>query len=424
VLSGGSVDVLCHAAVRARDAGVMLAACRSAAGLEEFRHLEGRLVTVEAAKGSVAVTAAGAAAGNLPEASSGRAARPRLHLRRREWCGSWALPGAEFSAAAVGAKSLNTIALQGRLPGWVGLPPAAAVPFGACEAAVADAANAGVAERLRQLEAALPLEAAAPERLAAARDAVLSLRPPAGCMAALEEACSAAGMQLPGGEAAAWCGITKVWASQYSSRAHKALAAAGADAAQLQMAVLVQPVVAARYAWVAHTRHPVTGDDDTTLLEVVRGMGEALVGNHPGAALAATARKSLLPATAEAPPAAAQLPAGCIRVVRYPSKSAALMVSGGADDVIFRSDSNAEDLEGFAGAGLFDSVTARPLESQRLDTTADPLLTNITFQQETLGRIAAAAAAVEAACCGIAQDVEGVVAADGRVWVVQTRPQV
>ena len=50
-----------------------------------------------------------------------------------------------------------------------------------------------------------------------------------------------------------------MWASQYNDRAYKALAAAGGDAAQLQMAVLVQPVVAARYAWVAHTRHPVTG---------------------------------------------------------------------------------------------------------------------------------------------------------------------
>lgn len=51
VLSGGTVDVLCHAAVRARNAGVMLAACRSAAGLQEFRDLEGQLVAVEAVSG-------------------------------------------------------------------------------------------------------------------------------------------------------------------------------------------------------------------------------------------------------------------------------------------------------------------------------------------------------------------------------------
>lgn len=46
------------------------------------------------------------------------------------------------------------------------------------------------------------------------------------------------------------------------------------------------------------------------------------------------------------------------------------------------------------------------------------------MMQETLGRIAAAAAAVEVAMGGAAQDTEGVVTADGRVWVVQTRPQV
>ncbi len=42
----------------------------------------------------------------------------------------------------------------------------------------------------------------------------------------------------------------------------------------------------------------------------------------------------------------------------------------------------------------------------------------------TLGRVAAAAAAVESAVGGAAQDVEGVMTAGGRVWVVQTRPQV
>jgi alpha-glucan, water dikinase len=74
----------------------------------------------------------------------------------------------------------------------------------------------------------------------------------------------------PGSGAAAWRGVTKVWASQYSSRARRALAAAGADAAALQMAVLVQPVIAAQYAWVAHTRHPVTGGRFRFRFRVVR----------------------------------------------------------------------------------------------------------------------------------------------------------
>lgn len=67
------------------------------------------------ANGSITVTAAEAAAGSTPRLFNSQTARPRLNLRRREWCGSWALPGAEFSAAVVGAKSLNTVKLQVRV---------------------------------------------------------------------------------------------------------------------------------------------------------------------------------------------------------------------------------------------------------------------------------------------------------------------
>ncbi len=48
--------------------------------------------------------------------------------------------------------------------------------------------------------------------------------------------------------------------------------------------------------------------------------------------------------------------ARCVTVTQLPSKSVALLPRVGAPGLIFRSDSNAEDLEGYAGAGLFDSV--------------------------------------------------------------------
>ena len=108
-------------------------------------------------------------------------------------------------------------------------------------------------------------------------------------------------------------------------------------------------------------------------MEVVRGLGEALVGNWPGAALSFTAAKPPLAAAvaaaggppgdpakagavqgdlpaAEDPPAVGPLPEGCVRVCGYPSKSAALLLAdertGGGTVTIFRSDSNGEDLEG------------------------------------------------------------------------------
>lgn len=55
------------------------------------------------------------------------------------------------------------------------------------------------------------------------------------------------------------------------------------------------------------------GDTGEIFVEVVRGLGETLVGNYPGAALAAVASKAALPAASEAPPAGSDLPAGCIR---------------------------------------------------------------------------------------------------------------
>ena len=58
-----------------------------------------------------------------------------------------------------------------------------------------------------------------------------------------------------------------------------------------------------------------------------------------------------------------------------------------------------------------------------VDFSGDPLLADLAFQSSLLGRIAAAAAAVERAA-GSPQDIEGAVTADGKLYVVQTRPQV
>ena len=77
----------------------------------------------------------------------------------------------------------------------------------------------------------------------------------------------------------------------------------------------------------------------------------------------------------------------------------------------------------YAGAGLFDSVQSVDPQAVPVDYSTDKLYTDTCAQQRTLGRIALAAAAVEKAA-GSAQDIEGVVTSDGRVFIVQTRPQV
>jgi alpha-glucan,water dikinase len=92
------------------------------------------------------------------------------------------------------------------------------------------------------------------------------------------------------------------------------------------------------------------------------------------------------------------------------------------DGLIFRSDSNVEDLEGYAGAGLYDSVLLKTPEERPLDYTEDRLVWDAGFQKELFRGIGQLAQDVERAFEG-PQDIEG-------AWVhsvfhvVQTRPQV
>ncbi len=90
--------------------------------------------------------------------------------------------------------------------------------------------------------------------------------------------------------------------------------------------------------------------------------------------------------------------------------------------MIFRSDSNGEDLEGFAGAGLYDSFLAEEPEHRLLDYRGEKLVWDATFRDELLRSIARVGLEVEH-LLGSAQDIEGAIAG-GACHVVQTRPQV
>jgi alpha-glucan,water dikinase len=134
----------------------------------------------------------------------------------------------------------------------------------------------------------------------------------------------------------------------------------------------------------------------------VLGLGETLVGNYPGRALGFVCRK------AELRPV----------IISYPGKSLGLYGKG----VIFHSDSNGEDLEGFAGAGLYDSFLAEEPEHRLLDYQGEKLVWNQNFRDELLRAIACVGIEAERVL-GAAQDIEGAVA--GRKFhAVQTRPQV
>jgi hypothetical protein len=86
------------------------------------------------------------------------------------------------------------------------------------------------------------------------------------CRGARARARQQAPLHRPGGAAAdrgpAPMRAQGVWASKYNARALLSMRKAGLDFRDLRMAVLVQRVVPAAYAFVIHTRNPATGAPD------------------------------------------------------------------------------------------------------------------------------------------------------------------
>ncbi len=83
-----------------------------------------------------------------------------------------------------------------------------------------------------------------------------------------------------------------MWASKYNERALLSMKKVGLDFRDLRMAVLVQRVVPAAYAFVIHTDNPTNGSPDEVFCELVLGLGESIVsGMVPGSSLAFVTRK-------------------------------------------------------------------------------------------------------------------------------------
>jgi alpha-glucan,water dikinase len=193
-----------------------------------------------------------------------------------------------------------------------------------------------------------------------------------------------------------------VWASKWNERAYLSRAASGIADKDLFMAVLVQQVVEADYSYVIHTVNPFTGKRDEVYAEAVMGLGEVLVGNYPGRALSFRCAKKK----------------GMPTLLSFPSKSTGLYGGG----LIFRSDSNGEDLAGFAGAGLYDSFLVQPAQKVTLDYIQEPLVWDDHFRTEFMSTVAKIGAEVEK-MLGSPQDIEGA-CSKGNFFVVQSRPQV
>ncbi|MCP4716134.1 MAG: hypothetical protein GY868_13540, partial [Deltaproteobacteria bacterium] len=201
---------------------------------------------------------------------------------------------------------------------------------------------------------------------------------------------------------AIWQSIKLVWASKWNERAFISRRSRGIPHELLHIAVLIQQVVSAEYSFVIHTVNPFDLNRDEIYAEIVPGLGETLVGNYPGRAMSFACSKSLPNP----------------KILMYPSKSFGLHGSG----LIFRSDSNGEDLPGYAGAGLYDSIMPTEPQTFCIDYSGDRLCVDPIFQHEMMSKITEIGTIIENQLNG-PQDIEGCFR-EGRYFVVQARPQV
>ncbi|KAJ6799293.1 alpha-glucan water dikinase, chloroplastic isoform X2 [Iris pallida] len=407
VLTPDMPDVLSHVSVRARNSKVCFATCFDPSILTELQENKGKLFRLKPTSADIFYSEIKES--ELSDASSANVgdslSPPTLTLVKKQFSGRYAISSEEFTTEMVGAKSRNISYLKGKVPSWVGIPTSVALPFGVFEKVLSDDINQTVYNSLEGLKGKLEEDFTA---LGDIRKTVLQLAAPPQLVQELKEKMQGSGMPWPGDEGEqrweqAWVAIKKVWASKWNERAYFSTRKVKLDHDSLCMAVLVQEIISADYAFVIHTTNPSTGDSSEIYAEVVKGLGETLVGAYPGRALSFLCKKNNL----DEP-----------KLLGYPSKPIGLFIRR---SIIFRSDSNGEDLEGYAGAGLYDSVPMDEEEKVVLDYTDDPLVVDHHFRNSILSSIAKAGHAIEE-LYGSPQDIEGVIK-DGKVFVVQTRPQ-
>ena len=196
--------------------------------------------------------------------------------------------------------------------------------------------------------------------------------------------------------------IKSVWASKFNERVYIATSKVGITLYDIKMSVLCQKIIPAEYAYVIHTKNPTNNDENEVFAEVVTGMGETLVGAYEGQSFSFSFNKKNK----------------SYDIKSYPNKSISLRNSG----FIFRSDSNTEDLEGFSGAGLFDSIPMVKDSEVDMVYHNNKLFNDKKFVDNIITKIGQLGIGVEK-MYGIPQDIEGVYY-NNDLYIVQTRPQV
>jgi len=393
-----AVDTLSHVAIRARNQQVLLASCDDDSLLQQLKAANGKFVQVELTANGVTWSESSATNGK----AVGAAAAPKSVMQKIT--PPPAPPAVVIAATdfvknkkSLGGKSLHLAELKPDKGSYT-VPASATVPYGMFEKMLKEPVNEGIKEELDEILATGDLAEARKfivDYLAVSEDIEKSLN----------KTLAAAGTPALSGD---WQRALKgVWASKWTDRAVSSRKQMSVPDDILFLAVLVQPIAPAAYAFVIHTKSPLpSAAKDEQLIELCVGLGESLVSNSPGRALSASVG-----------------PTGQSTVHVFPSKPDGVFTPEGGT-LIFRSDSNGEDLEGFAGAGLYDSITVTACTHRSISYADEPLMFDASFREGLLRKLYDLGRRVEANFAGAPQDIEGAVLSDGSLVVTQSRPQV
>jgi phosphoglucan,water dikinase len=290
---------LSHLAVRARQGGTVLVTCEEPLAWERLQQLEGQVISLVAQPDNVSWTGKAAFGPAWREPGRLPALLPAVEPTvTKLW-----LPLDQVVPETAGAKAAGVRRLwEMSRPADAGYrtPSAIAVPYGVLEAALSEAP--GRAEEYRRLVEHLDAPqceswASAVDRL---QELVRTLRVPdlilAEGLAQLSngvplivrsssnvedlESFAGAGLYesvMCPNRADVASAIRTVWASLWSRRAVLSRRQAGILHRHARMAVLLQELVAADYAFVLHTTNPLNLSPRQLLAEIVVGLGETLV---------------------------------------------------------------------------------------------------------------------------------------------------
>ena len=398
-------DILAHVSVRARNLNVPFSVCFNEGTANEMLKLLNNKVDLILNDQNVKIEKSSNVENN--EKKEEENVKKIQVLKTGEKYEKIFLELDEFNKNSVGAKSNNTQKIYGKVPNcdWLKYPESFAIPFNVNEYFLTLEENKEISEEINEYLEKI--------KIAIRKEDIKNLLE--NCKQStmkikfvlndetkkLKDRILKFGVKEEDFEKA-FKAIKTVWASKYNERAFIATSKVGISIEDIRMAVLCQKIIPAEFAYVIHTKNPSNNNEKEIFAEMVSGMGETLVGAYDGQSLSFSYNKEN----------------NSYDIKSYPNKSISLKNEG----FIFRSDSNTEDLEGFSGAGLFDSVPMVEDHEVEMSYHNNKMFNDKGFVDWAIKKIGELGIGVEK-LYGFAQDIEGVIY-NGNLYIVQTRPQV